>query len=43
MTVENLLEGLIVADLQGIDTEEIIGTIRARRAPMMHVSAGLEL
>ena len=29
--------------LQGIDTEEIIGTIRARRAPMMHVSAGLEL
>lgn len=29
--------------LQGIDTEEMIGTIRARRAPMMHVSAGLEL
>jgi site-specific recombinase XerD len=27
--------------LQGI--EEIIGTIHARRAPMMHVSAGLEL
>jgi hypothetical protein len=29
--------------LQGIDVEEILGTIRARRAPMMHVSAGLEL
>jgi hypothetical protein len=29
--------------LQGIDTEEIIGTIRARRAPLLHVSAGLEL
>ena len=29
--------------LQGIDIEEIIGTIHARRAPMMHVSAGLEL
>ncbi len=29
--------------LQGIDVEEIIGTIYARRAPMMHVSAGLEL
>ena len=29
--------------LQGIDVEEIIGTIRSRRAPMMHVSAGLEL
>jgi site-specific recombinase XerD len=29
--------------LQGIDVEEIIGTIHARRAPMMHVSAGLEL
>jgi hypothetical protein len=28
---------------QGIDVEEIIGTIHARRAPMMHVSAGLEL
>ena len=28
--------------LQGIDVEEIIGTIHARRAPMMHVSAGLE-
>ena len=27
--------------LQGIDVEEIIGTIHARRAPMMHVSAGL--
>jgi hypothetical protein len=29
--------------LQGIDVEEIIGTIHARRAPMMHVSVGLEL
>src|ERR1035437_2654507 len=29
--------------LQGIDVEEIIGTIHARRAPMMHASAGLEL
>ena len=29
--------------LQGIDVEEIIGTIHARRARMMHVSAGLEL
>jgi len=29
--------------LQGIDVEEIIGTIHARRAPMMHGSAGLEL
>ena len=28
--------------LQGIDVEEIIGTIRSRRAPMMHVSAGLD-
>jgi hypothetical protein len=25
------------------DVEEIIGTIHPRRAPMMHVSAGLEL
>ena len=29
--------------LQWIDVEEIIGTIHPRRAPMMHVSAGLEL
>jgi hypothetical protein len=29
--------------LQGIDTEEIIATIRARQAPMMHASAGLQL
>ncbi|MHB8660164.1 MAG: tyrosine-type recombinase/integrase [Solirubrobacteraceae bacterium] len=29
--------------LQGIDIEEIIGPIHARRAPMMHVSAGIEL
>jgi site-specific recombinase XerD len=29
--------------LQGIDVEEIIGTIRSRRPPMMHASAGLEL
>ena len=27
--------------LQGIDTEEIISTVHARRAPMMHASAGL--
>jgi integrase len=29
--------------LQGIDIEEIIGTIHARRTPMMPASAGLEL
>jgi site-specific recombinase XerD len=29
--------------LQGIDTEEIISTLHARRAPMMHASAGLAL
>ena len=29
--------------LQGINTEEIISAIHTRRAPMMHVSAGLEL
>ena len=29
--------------LQGIDTEEIIPTVHARRAPMMHASAGLAL
>jgi integrase len=29
--------------LQGIDTEEIISTVHARRAPMMHTSAGLAL
>jgi site-specific recombinase XerD len=29
--------------LQGIDPEEIIATVRARRAPMMSASAGLEL
>ena len=29
--------------LQGINTEEIISAIHARRATMMHVSAGLEL
>jgi hypothetical protein len=29
--------------LQGINTEEIISAIHARRAPMMHVSGGLEL
>jgi Phage integrase family len=27
--------------LQGIDTEEIISTVHARLAPMMHASAGL--
>jgi hypothetical protein len=30
-------------NLQGIDTEEIISTVHARRAPMMHASAGLAL
>jgi site-specific recombinase XerD len=29
--------------LQGISSEEIISTVRARRAPMMHASAGLAL
>jgi site-specific recombinase XerD len=29
--------------LQGIDPEEIIGAVRARRAPMMPASAGLQL
>jgi site-specific recombinase XerD len=29
--------------LQGIDSEEIIATVHARRAPMMHASAGLAL
>ena len=29
--------------VQGINTEEVISAIHARRAPMMHVSAGLEL
>src|SRR5512135_1830336 len=29
--------------LEGINTEEIISTLHARRAPMMHVSAGLAL
>jgi integrase len=29
--------------LQGIDTEEIISTVHARRGPMMHASAGLAL
>jgi hypothetical protein len=29
--------------LQGIDPEEIIATVRTRRAPMMSVSAGLRL
>jgi site-specific recombinase XerD len=29
--------------LQGIDSEEIISALHARRAPMMHASAGLEL
>jgi hypothetical protein len=28
-------------DLQGISSEEIISTVHARRAPMMHASAGL--
>ena len=30
-------------DLEGINTEEIISTVHARRAPMMHASAGLAL
>ena len=29
--------------LEGIDSEEIISTVHARRAPMMHASAGLAL
>jgi hypothetical protein len=29
--------------LEGINTEEIISTVYARRAPMMHASAGLAL
>jgi hypothetical protein len=29
------------AYLEGIDTEEIVSTVDARRAPMMHASAGL--
>jgi len=29
--------------LQGISSEEIIATVHARRAPMMHASAGLAL
>ena len=29
--------------LQGIDTEEIIATVRARRAPMISATAGLQL
>jgi integrase/recombinase XerD len=31
------------AYLQGIDIEEIIATVNARSAPMMHASAGLEM
>jgi integrase/recombinase XerD len=29
--------------LQGIETEEIIATVHARRAPMMSATAGLQL
>ena len=29
--------------LEGINSEEIISTVHARRAPMMHASAGLAL
>jgi hypothetical protein len=29
--------------LRGIDTEEIIAAVHARRAPMMSVTAGLQL
>ena len=35
--------GITSIYLQGIDTEEIIATVHARRAPMMHASAGLVL
>jgi hypothetical protein len=31
------------ARLHGIDTEEIIATVHARRAPMMSATAGLRL
>jgi hypothetical protein len=29
--------------VQGIDTEEIVATVHARRAPMMSATAGLQL
>jgi integrase len=35
--------GTTSIDLQGIDPEEIIAAVRARRAPMMAASAGLRL
>src|SRR5215207_8140088 len=35
--------GMTSIYLQGIDTEEIIATVHARRAPMMSASAGLQL
>jgi site-specific recombinase XerD len=35
--------GTTSIDLQGIDPEEIITAVRARRAPMMSASAGLRL
>jgi hypothetical protein len=31
------------AGLEGISTEEIIGAVHRRQAPMMHANAGLEL
>ena len=34
---------LQLAYLQGIDPEDIIATVRMRRAPMMSVTAGLRL
>jgi hypothetical protein len=43
-----VLAGIIGASwrstyLQGIDPEEIIATVRTRRAPMMSATAGLRL
>jgi hypothetical protein len=35
--------GTTSIDLQGIETEEIIATVHARRAPMMSATAGLQL
>ena len=35
--------GITSIYLQGIDPEEIIATVRMRRAPMMSASAGLRL
>jgi integrase/recombinase XerD len=35
--------GITSIYLEGINNEEIISTVHARRAPMMHASAGLAL